>query len=89
MTKEKLKQIVDEGCTRSKCYMVVKIETEGNTAPEIIVNPAENFTAKLAYYLSAYDDNLELIAAKKSGKSVRITDALLTSNLADLNWFIY
>ena len=89
MTKEQLKQIVDDGCARGKCYMVVKIETEGNTAPEIIVNPADNFTAKLAYYLSAYDDNLELISAKKAGKSVRIADALMTSNLADLNWFIY
>lgn len=89
MTKEKFKQIVDEGISRGKCYMVVKIETEDNSAPEIIVNPVENFIPKLSYYDKAYNDDLELIAAKNAGKSVRISDVLMTSNLADLNWFIY
>jgi rRNA maturation protein Rpf1 len=89
MRKEKLIQIVDEGVKSGKCYLVVKIETTGNPGAEVIVNPAENFAAKLAYYLKAYNDDLELISAKTAGKSVRITDALMTSNLNDLNWFIY
>ena len=89
MTKEKFKQIVDEGISRGRCYMVVKVETQGNYAPEIIVNPVDNFLPKLAYYDKAYNDDLELIAAKSAGKSVRISDVLMTSNLNDLNWFIY
>ena len=89
MQKVKFKQIVEDGISRAKCYMAVKLETEGNPEPEIIVNPAENFLPKLFYYLKAYNDDLELIAAKDSGKSVRITDVLMTNNLNDLNWFIY
>lgn len=89
MQKTKFMEIVEDGRARGKCYMAVKIETEGNPGPEIIVNPVENFAAKVAYYDKAYNDALELIAAKNAGKSVRITDALMTSNLNDLNWFIY
>lgn len=89
MTKVKFKKIVDEGISRGRCYMVVKIETEGNPAPEVIVNPVENFIPKLSYYDKAYNDDMELIAAKTSGKSVRISDVLMTSNLNDLNWFVY
>lgn len=89
MNKAKFKQIVEEGLDRNKLFMVVKIETEGNPGPEVIVNPAENFAAKLAYYDKAYNDAMELITAKNAGKSVRISDALMTSNLNDLNWFIY
>lgn len=89
MVKAKFKQIVEDGRSRGKCYMVVKIETEGNPGPEVIVNPAENFAAKLSYYDKAYNDDMELIAAKSAGKSVRISDAIMTSNLNDLNWFIF
>lgn len=89
MNKAKFKQIVEEGLDRGKLFMVVKIETEGNPGPEVIVNPAENFAAKLAYYDKAYNDNMELIAAKNNGKSIRIVDVLMTSNLCDLNWFVY
>lgn len=89
MKKAKFDVIVEEGISRGKNFMVVKIETEGNPGPEIIINPAENFAAKLSYYDKAYNEDLELIAAKKAGKSVRIVDALMTNNLADLNWFVY
>lgn len=89
MNKAKFKQIVEEGRERGKLFMVVKIETEGNPAPETIVNGHENFAAKLSYYDKAYNDDMELIAAKNNGKSVRISDVLMTSNLIDLNWFAY
>ena len=89
MNKAKFKQIVAEGRERGKLFMIVKIETEGNIAPEIIVNGHENFDAKLSYYDKAYNDDMELIAAKNNGKSIRIVDALMTSNFSDLNWFAY
>lgn len=89
MNKAKFKQIVEEGRERGKLFMVVKIETEGNLAPETIINGHENFVAKLSYYDKAYNDDMELIAAKNNGKSIRIVDVLMTNNLSDLNWFAY
>ena len=89
MKKAEFKRIVEEGRARSKEFMIVKIETEGNPGPEIIVNPSENFSAKLSYYDKAYNDDMELIAAKNAGKSIQITDVLMTSNFNDLNWFAY
>lgn len=89
MTKAEFKNIVADGVSRGREFLAVKIETEGNPGAEIILNPAINVSAKMAYYDKAYNDDLELIAAKNNGKSVRITDALMTSNLNDLNWFGY
>lgn len=89
MTKQKFNQIVNEGISRRRNFMVVKIETEGNPGPEIIINPAENFDQKIRYYDKAYNDNMELIKAKEAGKLIKITDVLMTSNLNDLSWFAY
>ena len=83
------KNIVADGLGRGRGFLVVKIEIEGNPGPEIIVNPAENIAAKMSYYYKTYNEDLELIRAKESGKLIRITDALMTSNLNDLNWFVY
>ena len=89
MNKQEFKRIIDEGISRRKNFLVVKIETEGSPKPEIIINPAENFYQKVHYYNTAYNDNMELIKAKESGKLIKITDALMTSNLVDLSWFAY
>ena len=89
MKSTEFREKVNEGITRGKNFMVVKIETEGNPAPEIIINPSENFKQKTAYYLGAYNENMELITAKQNGKTIRITDVLMTSNLNDLMWFAY
>ena len=89
MKKAEFLKTVEDGIARGKNFMIVKIATEGNPAPEIIINPSENFAQKTAYYNKAYNDDMELIKAKESGKSIRITDVLLTSNLIDLTWFVY
>ena len=89
MTKVEFKAAISDGLERSRVYMVVKIETEGNPAPEVIVNPIENVPEKMAYYEKAYNEDMELITAKSAGKSIRIIDAIMTNNLNDLNWFIY
>lgn len=89
MTKNDFNLIVNDGMTRGKMFLAVKIETEGNPQPEVILNPSENFKEKLKYYRKAYNDDMELISAKATGKSVRIVDVLMTSNLNDLNWFMY
>lgn len=89
MTKAKFKELVLDGVRRGKNFMVVKIATEGNPAPEIIINSSENFAPKTDYYIRAYNEDMELIKAKDSGKSIRIVDVLMTSNLAELSWFVY
>lgn len=81
MRKAEFKKIIKEGINRNRNFMVVKIETEGN--------PAENFDQKIKYYDKAYNEDMELIKAKESGKTIKITDALMTSNLNDLSWFAY
>lgn len=89
MNKTKFKEIVRDGILRRKKFMVVKIETEGNPGPEIIINPSENFDMKTKYYLEAYNEDMELIKAKEVGKTIKIIDALMTNNLNDLSWFAY
>lgn len=89
MKKQEFNEIVKEGIGRGRQFLVVKISTEGSEAPEIIINRAENFSQKLAYYDKAYNDDMELIRAKASGKLITIDDALMTNNLAELNWFVY
>ena len=89
MTKKEFMDMYNSGVSRGRQFMVVQIETEGNPGPEVIVNRAENFAMKIKYYDKAYNDNMELIKAKEAGKSIRITDLLMTNNLNDLNWFIF
>ena len=89
MRKTDFNDVVNDGIVRGRQYIAVKIITEGNPAPEIIINPSENFDQKIAYYNKAYDDNMELISAKEKGKSIKIEDVLITSNLNDLSWFVY
>lgn len=86
MKKQEFTKLVNEGIGRGKNFMVVKVETEGNPAPEIIINSAENFDQKLRYYDKAYTDNMELIG---TDKTIQIVDVLMTSNLNDLSWFAY
>lgn len=87
MTKKQLHEIINDGIGRRKRFFALKIETEGNAAPEIIVNPFENAAAKMRYIDAAYNDALELIKAKESGKSIRIVDAVVGNTLAGLDWF--
>lgn len=89
MRKSDFIKVVEDGIARNKNFIIVKVETEGSPAPEIIINPSENFAQKIAYYNKAYNDNMELIKAKESGKTIRIRDVLMTSNLNDLTWFAY
>lgn len=89
MNKEQLKEVFRDAHDRRRTFIAVKIETEGNPAPEVILIRSESFSAKEKYYNRAYTDDLELISAKNAGTTVRIVDALATSNLSELNWFAY
>ena len=51
-------------------YVAVKIEMEGFSSPEIIINPIENAEDKLKYYQNVYDENLN----HKHAKGIRIVN---------------
>ena len=89
MRKAEFNEIVQDGINRGRAFMAVKIRTEGNAGPEIIINGSENFKQKLAYYDKAYNDDMELIKAKEAGKLIVVEDVIVTSNLNDLSWFAY
>ena len=61
-------------------YIGVRIETHGSEKPEIIINPKENFSEKLAYYKRAYNDDLTL----KSFNGIKITGFIYGCNFAEI-----
>ena len=89
MRKAEFKRIVEEGVTRERLFMVVKLETEGSTGAEIVITPSENFAAKMDYYDRFYNNDMRMIVSGSPNKSISVTDVLMTSNLGDLNWFAY
>lgn len=89
MKKAEFNAIIKEGRDRRKNFLAVKIETEGNPVPGIVINLAEDLDAKQKFYNKTYDGDMTLISAKNKGTIIRITDALMTSNLNDLSWFVY
>ena len=48
-------------------WLVIKVQIDDN-APEIIINPEDNFETKLNYYSKAYNEDLTL----KSNPSIKI-----------------
>lgn len=48
-------------------WLIIEVEVEGDK-PEIIINPKENFEAKLAYYKRSYNNDLTL----KANPSIKI-----------------
>lgn len=61
-------------------YVGVKIQMEGFKEPEVIINPIENFDAKLEYYKQAYNDDLTL----KSFNGIKIIGFTYGDDLFDI-----
>ena len=81
MKKSYLKAIFINAKATGAKYIGVRIETEGSSRPECIINPRENFDAKYDYYMKAYDDDLRLIATKGKGlkrKSRSVSSVIMT-----------
>ena len=66
--------------------MFFYVSSDGSKEPEIIINPKENFTEKMRYYDQAYNDDMELISAKKAGKLIRIINISMMNYLVELVW---
>ena len=86
MKKSEFKNIIVEGLKYGCSFMAVVIENEESKEPEIIINPKENFTEKMRYYDQAYNDDMELISAKKTGKLIRIVNVSMMNYLVELVW---
>lgn len=83
MNKSSLKAVFINAKGAGAKYIGVKIETEGSSEPEIIINPQGNFNTKFDYYMNAYDDGLVLISAKGK-KNIRITGAASGNSFEDI-----
>ncbi len=83
MNKSVLKAVFINAKAAGAKYIGVKIETEGSSEPEIIINPQGNFDVKFNYYMNAYDDELVLISAKGK-KDIRITGAAHGNSFEDI-----
>lgn len=58
--KQQFEELCKKALQRDSGYLVVLVESPDSVKPEIIINPRENLETKLAYYMRAYNDNLEL-----------------------------
>ena len=85
MNKSALKALFINAKVEGARYIGVKIATEGNSEPEIIINPEKNFDSKFDYYMSAYDDDLILISAKGK-KEIRITGIAQGNTFEDIEY---
>ena len=85
MNKSALKAVFINAMAVGARYIGVSIKTEGNSQPEIIINPKENFDTKFDYYMNAYDDDLILISAKGK-KEIRITGIAQGNTFEDIEY---
>lgn len=64
LTMKNLENVFEAAEKNKNKYIGVKIEMKGFPQPEVIINQSDNFKSKLAYYQKAYDEDLNLKAAK-------------------------
>jgi len=80
LTKTELEDVFTRAIETQEQYIGVRIETQGCSKPEIIINPRENFSEKLAYYKRAYNDDLTL----KSFNGIKITGFMYGYDFAEI-----
>ena len=80
LTMTELVDVFNRAIALEEHYIGVRIETQGSEKPEIIINPTENFEAKLAYYKKAYNDDLTL----KSFNGIKITGFIYGVDFAEI-----
>ena len=61
-------------------YVAVAVSVPNCNEPEVIINHKSNLAAKLAYYKSAYDDDLRL----KTNPDIRIVNFTLGDTFAHI-----
>lgn len=86
LTMENLEKCFELAKARKMPFIGVKVQMPGFEKPEVIINPIENFDAKLAYYQKAYNDDLTL----KTFSGIKIVGLGYGDSYSDieyeLNW---
>lgn len=60
-------------------YLIIYVQVGDNSAPEIIINPKENFKEKLKYYSTAYSEDLTL----KNNTAIKIINYDYVEDLSE------
>ena len=60
LTMTDLESVFNQAIGLGVNYIGVRIQMQGFDEPEVIINPKENFEAKLEYYKKAYNEDLTL-----------------------------
>lgn len=82
ISKTTLKACFDEATKKTAYFVGVKVETKGYPGAEVIINRAENFTAKKDYYDKAYNEDLTL---KTAPDIIRITGFAYGNSFSELS----
>lgn len=88
MTKQEFTQIVNEGLNRNKNFMLLKLKSEKDVNPRIIVIQGADIVPTMKKYMKITDKDMN-IRNTTDYRIVIVEDVLLTSNLNDLSWFVY
>lgn len=80
LTLTDLENVFNRAIELEEHYIGIRIETQGSNKPEIIINPTENFEAKLEYYKKAYNEDLTL----KSFNGIKITGFMYGVDFAEI-----
>ena len=77
---ENLEKCFYEASKQNKKYVGVKIQMQGFSKPEIIINENENFDSKFDYYKKAYNEDLTL----KTFNGIRIVGFTYGDSFKDI-----
>ncbi|MBZ9622960.1 hypothetical protein G9F71_008840 [Clostridium sp. FP2] len=80
LTKRNLEMTFENAVNTNALYVGVKISTAGSLAPEVIINPKDNFNDKLEYYREKYDEDLVL----KSYSGIKIIGLTFANSYEDI-----
>lgn len=83
LTMKDLVQCFKDAKYTDALYIGVQIKVSGSPGMETIINPKENFAAKLEYYQKAYNDNLTLKAFDK----ISIADFCYGESYDDIEYY--
>ena len=80
LTMTELEDVFYRAIEQKENYIGVRVETQGCSKPEVIINPYRNFAFKLDYYKKAYNHDLTL----KSFNGIKITGFMYGYDFAEI-----
>lgn len=80
MTMKDLVRIINEAIQSKVKYFGIRVENDVVDEYEIIINKCENLDHKIAYYINAYNDKLEL----KKYSEIKIVDACYADDFMEI-----